>query len=373
MSHPTLEELTHAVHGLSEGPPHVETCLECRDMISRLEEELVLLRRAESVEGRPRRIWKWIPLAAASLMMLWIFGLILRTDEPRLRSPLAPPPTPDAAQEEQAPKPQHLLTVSLSLLTTSKNLAAKAQAFNPKYEELSARIEKRVRTLDSKNPHDREGALRELESLGLQILPKIAELQQGALPAESKASLSALVSKLSGGFSEDPARVSTVVRIPKEAVVDFNKGLEKEGVKPRFIPNLTVFEGQLGSIVAQEELPPFVNQVDLIFAGDEKGFACKPISQIAKIGFSCVVQAHVKDAAAEEVKLELDVKRTAASASEARKVKTPAGTFEHVDVRTLRIVLSPIVKGGESVLFGPLPSLEEKEAFWILVSCRLAK
>ena len=72
MNHPTLDELTDAVHGFAPRPDHVAGCGDCRALESRLAGELDLLRRAESrlaPAARRRRVSP-APIAYAAVVLL---------------------------------------------------------------------------------------------------------------------------------------------------------------------------------------------------------------------------------------------------------------------------------------------------------------
>ena len=85
MNHPTLQELTESVHGLSPASDHPASCPECRDMVARLGGELELLRRADArlaPEVPRRRLGSIIPLAFAAAILLGVTAFVVFRAEP---------------------------------------------------------------------------------------------------------------------------------------------------------------------------------------------------------------------------------------------------------------------------------------------------
>lgn len=87
MSHPTLQELTESVHGLSPAPEHLASCAECRDTGDRLRAELDLLRRADArlaPRASRRHPGSAILLALAAAVVLAVTALIVIRSGPDL-------------------------------------------------------------------------------------------------------------------------------------------------------------------------------------------------------------------------------------------------------------------------------------------------
>jgi len=90
MNHPTLRELTEAVHGLAPRPSH--RCDACDSTVARLEDEFDLLRRADARLAPPRRAARpraaWLPFAAAAAVLATIIAVIVvarpHVEPPRL-------------------------------------------------------------------------------------------------------------------------------------------------------------------------------------------------------------------------------------------------------------------------------------------------
>lgn len=98
MSHPSLQELTHAVHGLAPAPDHLELCADCRETTDRLRAERDLLRRADERLAVPlprRRYGTLLPLALVAASLLVTAGLIL------FRSPAPPADLPATAPSQE--------------------------------------------------------------------------------------------------------------------------------------------------------------------------------------------------------------------------------------------------------------------------------
>lgn len=80
MNHPSLRDLSEAVHGLAPRPDHADECPECAASVERLEAELALLRRAEARVAPTRgssRGWRRLPLALAAAILMGVLGWIL--------------------------------------------------------------------------------------------------------------------------------------------------------------------------------------------------------------------------------------------------------------------------------------------------------
>jgi len=104
MSHPSLQELTQAVHGFAPAPDHVELCGECQETVERLRGERDLLRRADARLPVPlpkRRLGSPVLLALAAAALLAITGIVVLRREP-------PPAESPAATQEQ-PEPDKLV------------------------------------------------------------------------------------------------------------------------------------------------------------------------------------------------------------------------------------------------------------------------
>jgi hypothetical protein len=63
--HPSLQDLTRAVHGLARVPEHVDLCADCLETMDRLEEERDLLHRPPPVPDGGTLL---------SDFFAWIFG-----------------------------------------------------------------------------------------------------------------------------------------------------------------------------------------------------------------------------------------------------------------------------------------------------------
>lgn len=97
MTHPSLQELTQAVHGLSSAPDHLDLCADCRETAERLRRERDLLRRADArleVPQPRRRFGSLLPLALAAAVLLAVTGLIV------LPRPTMEPPAPAGTPQE---------------------------------------------------------------------------------------------------------------------------------------------------------------------------------------------------------------------------------------------------------------------------------
>jgi hypothetical protein len=100
MSHPSLQELTQAIHGLAPVPDHVALCADCQETVDRLRGERDLLRRADARLAAPvraRRPGAPHLLALAAAALVGITGVIVfRGAPPPVASPVAgAPQTPD--------------------------------------------------------------------------------------------------------------------------------------------------------------------------------------------------------------------------------------------------------------------------------------
>jgi hypothetical protein len=80
MSHVSLRELTEAVHGFDDLPPHAESCPDCAGRRKEIEREFDLLRRAEARVAPPAassRGWRRVPVALAAALALALLSWIL--------------------------------------------------------------------------------------------------------------------------------------------------------------------------------------------------------------------------------------------------------------------------------------------------------
>lgn len=108
-THLTDDQLIARIYGVSEDEEHIAECAECASRLERFErrraelarpaeasaEFLAAQRRAvyARMDGGSRRLWKWIPAAAAAFVIA-VGLLVYRPAAP------APAPTPDAADAQ---------------------------------------------------------------------------------------------------------------------------------------------------------------------------------------------------------------------------------------------------------------------------------
>lgn len=94
MSHPSLQELTQAVHGLGPAPDHLDLCAECQETVDRLRSERDVLRRADvrlDVPLPKRRAGGLAPLAMAAAALLAVTAaIVLRSEAPPLPTTSGP-------------------------------------------------------------------------------------------------------------------------------------------------------------------------------------------------------------------------------------------------------------------------------------------
>ena len=85
MTHPSLEELTQAVHGLGPAPDHLDLCAECQETVDRLRGERDVLRRADARLDVPlpkRKVGGRALVALAAAALLAVTAAIVLRREP---------------------------------------------------------------------------------------------------------------------------------------------------------------------------------------------------------------------------------------------------------------------------------------------------
>lgn len=190
MTHPSLEDLTAAVHGWIPADAHLHECADCRNTAARLRDELTQLRRAEERVLPPSsvaRVSRLVPLALAVTVLMAILAAILFR---------GPGPIPGRLQPRNE-TPRELIRIFLD-----------------KDEAASAR------------------ARRELAALGPSALADLAEARRKNPDTTRKEALAALIYECKKPPEGDPARkvwekVATITitidmqNAPLTAVVDY--------------------------------------------------------------------------------------------------------------------------------------------------------
>jgi len=155
MSHPSLRELTEAVHGFHPIPDHARTCPECAGRMGKLRDELDLMRRAEG--RRVPRAFRWnaVPVALAAGILLSITGLILLMPGGEIPAP------PRSADSQDPPPPKRPTPEERvrSFLEGSPEDSEKAR--EQILAEGSAMLPWLVKARFQDRVHDRSEALRE--------------------------------------------------------------------------------------------------------------------------------------------------------------------------------------------------------------------
>jgi hypothetical protein len=85
MSHPSLQELTQAVHGLGPTPDHLALCADCQETVDRLRAERDVLRRADvrlDVPLPKRKLGGRVLVALAAAVLLAVTAAIVLRREP---------------------------------------------------------------------------------------------------------------------------------------------------------------------------------------------------------------------------------------------------------------------------------------------------
>jgi len=190
MMHPSLEDLTAAVHGWIPPDAHLHECATCRTTAERLRDELTLLRRAEERVTPPpsgARVFRLVPLALAVTVLMAVLATIL------LHGPGSSP----GRLQQRNETPKELVRIFLE-----KDDAASARA------------------------------RRELAALGRVALADLAEARRKNPDAARKHELAELLYECKKPPAEDPARqvwekVATITitidiqNSPLNAVVDY--------------------------------------------------------------------------------------------------------------------------------------------------------
>jgi hypothetical protein len=183
MSHPSLEELTQAVHGLAPTPDHLGLCAECQETVERLRGERDLLRRADARLAVPlpeRRHGALFLLALAAAALLAITGVVvLRRD---------PPPTATPAAETQEKPDLEKLVAQFRDGTDKESARARELLVDSAGSALPVLVESRISHPATLRPDAFSALLLELKQkvAGPAAAPIFSRLKEARLTIDMK-------------------------------------------------------------------------------------------------------------------------------------------------------------------------------------------